>query len=214
MYKLVIFDMDGTLVNTYEGIYLAYKYALNQLEMPFGETEFVDQVIGAPLLDVFKKIVKLSDKKALEAIQYYRNYYNTRGKFQFTVYAGIADCLEKLKQNKIKIGLATLKREDFAIQILEKAKLLDKFDVVCGIDSNDGLSKSDLIKECMGSLHIRPSESILVGDSKYDFEGAKEVKVDFLPVLYGFGYKQANTTFEKAARTVGEISNIILNSGV
>lgn len=189
MYKCILFDMDGTLVNTYEGIFNSYKYAFEKMNLDFPGQKFVGKVIGAPLLSVFKETLGLSDEKALEAVEHYRKYYSEFGKDELVVYDGIRESLSMLKQKECFLGIATLKREIFAKEILKNQELEQYFDIVCGIDENDKLTKCDLLKKCMIQLNCKPAETILVGDSEYDAEGAEEAAIDFMAVLYGFGFQ-------------------------
>lgn len=190
MYKNIIFDMDGTLVNTYEGIYNSYKHAIEKIGMKFEGDLFVGKVIGAPLKDVFCNTLGLGESEALKAVEIYRSYYQEKGKNEACLYDGIKEALKELKSNGYFLGVATLKKEDFAKEILANLKMIDLFDVVYGIDKNDTLTKADLIKKCIEYVGVTNDESILVGDSEYDLLGAQEVGIDFMAVTYGFGFKE------------------------
>lgn len=213
MYKCVLFDMDGTLVNTYQGIFNSYQYAFDKMNLPFERDKFVGSVIGAPLLSVFQDTLGLSKEDSLKAVSYYRDYYSLQGKLEAKVYNGMQELLSFFKQNNILLGVATLKRETFALEILENLNLLHFFDVVYGIDDNDQRTKAELLQLCMESLHVPPSDSILVGDSEYDLLGAQEAGIDFLAVLYGFGFKNISSNSHdvdfKLAKTVEEIKENI-----
>ena len=212
MYKCVLFDMDGTLVNTYQGIFNSYQYAFHKMNLPFPGEKFVGKSIGAPLLSVFRETCGLTDEQAAEAVKFYREYYASKGKSEADVYDGISESLKALKDNGILLGVATLKRESFAVEILNELKLQDYFDIVCGIDENDHLTKADLINKCIWKLGVSDSETILVGDSEYDADGARLAGVDFLAVLYGFGFKDPDTVhnLDSTAHTAYEVADIIL----
>ena len=189
MIKCVLFDMDGTLVNTYEGIYHSYEYALKNMNLKFDGNNFVGKVIGAPLLSVFKEHFLLPEEDVMKAIEYYRKYYSTFGKRQVEMYNGLENVLIKLKNKGFLLGVATLKRETFAKEILNNLNLYQYFDIVYGIDENDKLKKADLILKCINYLNVYSNETILVGDSEYDMVGAQEAGTNFLGVLYGYGFK-------------------------
>jgi len=193
MYSCVLFDMDGTLVDTYQGIYNAYEYALDKMEMEFGGSEFVDRAIGSPLLKVFKEHLSLASKDALKAVEYYRGYYAERGIKEACIYEGMRETLQALKNNNILLGVATLKRETFAKEILKDLNIEEFFDVIYGIDENDTLSKADLLEKCVKTLEVSKENTILVGDSNFDAEGAKKAGIDFMAVLYGYGFKEKNS---------------------
>lgn len=168
MYKCVLFDMDGTLVDTYQGIYNSYAYALERTNQKFEGEKLVGKVIGAPLLTVFREQVGLSEENG---------------------------CL---------LGVATLKREIFAKEILENLGVKNLFDVVYGIDEKDQLTKADIIEKCMEKLRTDRSETILIGDSEYDAEGADIMQIDFMAVTYGYGFKTIESAKKKEADLIGE----------
>lgn len=191
MYKNIIFDMDGTLVNTYQGIFNSYKHTITKIGLEFGGDKFVQKVIGAPLKEVFLKELQLSEEKAEEAVKIYRSYYQDRGKNEACLYEGMADLLKALKVQGCRICVATLKKEQFAREIVEDMGIAEFFDVVYGIDENDSYTKADLILKCIDYVQGEKKDSILIGDSEYDFLGAKEAGIDFLAVTYGFGFKES-----------------------
>lgn len=188
--------MDGTLVNTYEGIFNSYQYAISKIGLNFGGDEFVKKAIGAPLKDVFLREFQLSEQQAVEAVRIYRSYYQEKGKNEACLYEGMADLLKALKEQDHKICIATLKNEQFAKDIVNTMGIAQYFDVVYGIDDNDTYTKADLIKKCIKFVDGKNEESILVGDSEYDFIGAKEAEIDFLAVTYGFGFKETKINEE------------------
>ncbi len=190
MYRCVLFDLDGTLANTYKGICSSYQYAFRKMGLSFPSNTFVKEAIGAPLLSVFRERFSLTEEEALEAVAFYREYYASKGKYEATVYEGMKETLTKLKEKGLLTGVATLKRHEFAEEMLEALGLSQYFDIVCGIDDRDRLSKADLLKKCTDYLKVGADQAILVGDSFYDFEGARKANMDFMAVTYGFGYSE------------------------
>lgn len=202
MYSCVLFDMDGTLVNSYEGIYHAYAWTMEQMGLPFSGRSFVERVIGAPLVYVFQKFCGLGPEDTAQAIELYRDYYAEKGKRQAKAYDGIAHALCVLKRAGCFLGVATLKRETFAKEILDALGLLSYFDVVCGMDAGDQLHKADLIRRCMTAAGAEPADTLLIGDSAFDGQGAGEAGVDFLAVTYGFGFREETPANCGAVMTV------------
>ena len=190
MYKCILFDMDGTLVNSYAGIYHAYRYAFETLGLPFGGETFVRRAIGAPLPLVFSQFASLQADAVPRAVELYRAYYARRGKHEAEVYSGMAQVLRQLREDGSFLGVATLKKEDFAREMLEGCGILSCFDTVCGMDAADSLTKADLLRRGMQRAGAAPDDTVLVGDSEFDVTGAKEAGVGFLAVTYGFGFHE------------------------
>lgn len=193
MFDCVVFDMDGTLMDSSAGIRHAYEYAFRRMGLPFPGEEFVRGVIGAPLLSALAHTAGLGPDRAAEAAACYREYYAARGKREVRVYEGIPQALRELREAGCRIATATLKQERFAAEILKETGLLPLFDAVCGMDEEDRRTKADLIRHCMGLMRAAKSRTILVGDSRYDAAGAREAGIAFLAVTYGFGFREGES---------------------
>lgn len=187
-YKCILFDLDGTLANTFPGILHSYQYAAEKIGLPLPTEQIVGEVIGAPLADVFRKKFGLSEDILEKALYYYRKYYAENGLHEVKQYDGMSDTLAELKKRGYLLGVTTLKKESFAKDILSDLELAHYFDVIIGMDDKDVLTKSGMIKKAMEQLCVSESETLLVGDSSYDAIGAEEVNVSFIAVTYGFGF--------------------------
>ena len=190
MYKCVIFDMDGTLVDSYEGIFNAYRWTMEQMRLPFTGDRLVRKAIGAPLPYVFERLCGMENEQVQQAVGYYRAYYGDKGKQECRVYEGMEETLKELKKAGCFLGVATLKKEGFAKEILETCGLLPYFDAVCGMDDADRLTKAELIERCRQAAGTSREETVLVGDSEFDALGAEQAGVAFLAVTYGFGFRE------------------------
>lgn len=188
-YKAVIFDMDGTLVNTYRGIFNSYTYAAEKMGLVLPDDALVGAAIGAPLSEVFASKFGLDEGSVRTAVSLYRHYYAENGFREVEIYDGIRELLSYLRDNGYKLAVATLKREDFAVSIVKALELDTFFDVVYGIDDNDKLTKSDIINKCLAALSLAPDAALYVGDSSYDAIGSAQSGLDFAAVTYGFGFK-------------------------
>ncbi len=198
MYKCIIWDMDGTLVNTYRGIYNAYDCAFEKMGMAFEGDAFVKKVIGAPLKNVFTDTLQMPEEKAVEAVGFYRGYYAEKGVLEVDEYPGLKDVLKKLKESGYVLCVGTLKKEAFAKMIVEQLGIADLFAIVKGVDDKDQLTKKDIVKLCMEHVGCSEEESILIGDSEFDEDGAELAGIDFGAVLYGFGFKNRAPERKKA----------------
>lgn len=211
MYKCIVFDLDGTLIDTFEGIDKAYQWAFARLNREYPGEFFVRHAIGAPLPQVFEKRCGMSAAETAAAVQAYRTYYGKSGKYEATVYTGMEEALRTLKAANLFLGVATLKNDTFARDILRHFSLFPYFDAIHGTDGKDTLTKADLIYRCMRDIGATETETVLVGDSPYDAQGAKAAGVDFLAVTYGFGFSGSDDESAQAlknARLAGDPRDI------
>lgn len=191
-YQCVIFDMDGTLIDSYEGIYHSYEWTMKKMGRVFGGEQFVRNAIGAPLPVTFRESCGMDEKEVQQAVQYYRDYYDRAGKHEAVLYEGMEKTLKQLKQAGCFLGVATMKKERFAEEILKSLDAWQYFDAVHGADEEGKFSKADLILQCLEDAEIKKEHAILVGDTRFDAEGAAEAGIDFLAVTYGFGFTGEN----------------------
>ena len=192
MKKLVLFDFDGTLADTSEGIINSHKYAHKMMGREIPSDEVLYSVIGGPLLQTYMNRFGFNENEAIEAVKYYREFYAKQGINEAKLYPGIKDLLITLKQNGIFAGVATLKAEKFAKIMSENLGIAEYFSVIHGIDANDKSSKADIIKRCLEDTGTNFSDALMVGDSIHDYNGAQEAGVDFAGVIYGFGFTGRN----------------------
>lgn len=202
--KLVIFDFDGTIADTSEGILDSHAFALKAMgrEVPC-EDELRD-VIGGNLLKTYIEKLGFPEPDAREAVKIYRERYAEVGIHKAVLYPGFADMLKILKNRGYKTGVATLKAESFANIMLDEMKIASYFDAVCGMDEYDHLSKAKLIQKCCSLCEVDERSAILIGDSNNDVIGAEEAGVKFIGVTYGFGFApDKNYSFETANKVMG-----------
>lgn len=209
-YELIIFDLDGTLADTSEGIYNAHKYA--NVQMGRGEPSEAELcgIIGAPLLDSYIGRFGYERNEAQRAVRIYREWYGKYGVNQVKLYENIYKMLRILRHKKYRLAVATLKAENLAKNVLEYLGIAQFFELIRGVDENDTLSKCDLINLCIGELKGRKETSVLVGDSMHDLSGAKEAGIDFIAVRYGFGsFEPGMLDMTKSVDKPLEILNIL-----
>ncbi len=190
MYHCILFDMDGTLVNSYEGIFQSYEYTFRELGLPFAGERFVQYAIGRTLPFVFQTLCGMEPEQSQHAIKIYRDYYARKGQYRTQAYEGMEQTLRTLKKSGKFLGVATLKKEEFAREILTRLGLATLFDCICGMDENDSLSKAQLADRCRLLSQAPKEGTILVGDTLSDAEGAQKAGISFLAVTYGFGLSQ------------------------
>ena len=200
MYKIILFDLDGTIIDSSLGVTNSVKYALSKLNIEVKSNQELLSYMGPPLLYSFQTFHGLTKEEAEKAIGYYRETYKEKGIFENTVYPGIEELLVKLKEQGFVIGLATSKPEKFAEIILEKLGIAKYFDKICGASLDQSRSeKIDVMKYVLEKLDVTNNKEVLmVGDRMYDINASNALGIDSVGVLFGFGSYEE---FEKARAT-------------
>lgn len=189
-YEAVIFDFDGTICDTGEGIKKSAKYALDYYGIPAPEWNELDFFIGPPLFVTFQERFGCSAAQAEELVLKFRERYTNTGLYESELYDGIESMLKSLKANGIKLGIASSKPQKYVEELLAKFGILSLFDQVCAVSFNaDCESKQSIIRRCISALGVASSNAVMVGDRFYDIDGARENRMDGVGVLWGYGSK-------------------------
>lgn len=212
-FEHVIFDLDGTLTDPGVGITRSIQYALGRYGIT-EKTEALYKFIGPPLRESFGKYFGFSSEQAEEAVSFYREYFSVTGIFENEIYPGIRELLADLDANKSGIYLATTKPLVYAERILRHFNLYDYFTAISGsnLDGTNG-SKSDLIAGLVGGSGITDLSSVvMVGDRRYDIEGARANGISSIGVTYGYGEpgELIGASPDYIAETVAELRKILI----
>ena len=189
MYQYIFFDLDGTLTDPGEGITNSVAYALDKFNIRVEDKRSLYKFIGPPLQESFQKFYGFSKEQSLQAVEYYREYFRGTGIFENEVYDGVEEMLHSLKKEGKHILLATSKPEEFAKRILEHFQLMQYFDYVAGA-TMDGTrcKKGEIIQYAIDNYPVENlSDAVMVGDREHDILGARQVGMDSIGVLYGYG---------------------------
>lgn len=190
MYKSVIFDFDGTICDTGEGVKKSAKYALDAFNIPSDDWQTLDCFIGPPLLVTFQEQFNQSAADADLLVQKFRERYTNTGIYECELYNGIKQLLINLKDDGMKIGIASSKPQVFVETLLNKFAIAKYFDSVCATSfAADCESKQNIIARCLKELETEPKDALMVGDRFYDINGAKADMVDGAGALWGYGSK-------------------------
>ncbi len=186
MGKTILFDLDGTLTDSGEGIINCAALALEHFGLPVPSREAMRVFVGPPLHETFVKF-GVPEEKADEAIAVYRSRYTTVGLFENIPYPGIEDLLKKLKARGHRLMVATSKPEEMSVRILDKFGLSAYFDRICGASMDRSrVCKEDVIAYLLSLCD--PGEGIImVGDTHYDVEGAAAHGIPTIGVSWGYG---------------------------
>ncbi len=189
MHTVVVFDMDGTLLDTSPGIFATANHTMRTLGFPELTDAQLRKFVGPPLAACFRVACGLEEHLISRACEIYRDEYGSGTMYGAEPYEGIIEMLEELKNRGLILLVATLKLESMAQDILRKKGLIDYFTSVHGADEQGIFTKADIIRNALKAVNREVSHEVLmVGDTPHDMDGAITVGVDFLAVDWGFGY--------------------------
>lgn len=223
-YRCLLFDLDGTLTDSGEGVIRSAQYALGAMGILAEEAE-LRRFVGPPLKASFRDFYGFSGEQVDQAVAKYRERYNAIGIFENSAYEGIRELLGELKQAGYLLGVATSKPEVMAYRVLEKYELLAHFDVVTGSELDGTRSeKSEVIEEALRRMERAQKEgetgvgdgmrghTLMIGDRKYDAAGAQEAGLACIGVYYGYAeqgeLEAAGADF--VAATVDDLGMLLL----
>ncbi len=206
MYDIVLFDLDGTIIDSGMGITNSVMYALKKYGIEVEDRASLYKFIGPPLYKSFMNFYGFSEEEAHRGVDYYREYYNDYGIYENDVYEGIEELIKELHKRGKKIILATSKPEHFARKILEHIGLAQYFTFIAGSEmSHTRVDKIEVMAYAFENCGIIDyKNAIMIGDREYDIVGANHFKMDSIGVLFGYGcmeeLKKAGATYivEKA----------------
>ena len=190
MKNLIIFDLDGTLLDTGEGIIKSLKFALKKFGFQIPDEEICKSFVGPPLKKRFLELFDSDEQTADMLLACFREEYGKGDLFLAHVYPGVEECLKELRE-RYALAVATNKSETQAAQLLERFSLASYFDVICGSDMKAALSKVQIVANAASRLGFSPADCVVVGDSGNDAEAAERLGMQFIGVTYGYGFKYA-----------------------
>ncbi len=213
-YKYVLFDLDGTIAASADGIRHSLERMLETLGREKPDLSDYTVYIGPPLYDTLRGLCALPEELVEEGYNLYRHFYEKEGSSMNKPYEGIEAVLKALKNNGLKLAVCSSKLEPTAVEVIRFLGLSEYFDAVCG-SNRDGSRKDkrDLIPYAIEMLGGSKAESVMLGDTFYDAKGAEETGVDFIACSYGYGSDEAMREYHPTlwAKAPGELIELILN---
>ncbi|HFU2596675.1 TPA: HAD-IA family hydrolase [Campylobacter jejuni] len=182
---LVIFDLDGTLIDPASGIIKSVEYVINVLGLPKIEQDAIKKFIGPPIYDSLKSTFDLNHDIALKATGIFREAYKKYFLYDAYVYKDIPLLLYRLKKTN-KLAVATYKKQEHAELILEYFNIKTYFDFIQGSIESKNYSKKDIIESCLNFFNL--TEAVMIGDTIYDKKGAEGLNIKFIGVPWGYGF--------------------------
>ncbi len=193
MYKAVLFDLDGTLTESGEGITKSVQYALEKIGRPEPDLDKLKIFIGPPLLEQFMKYADVDEETGREAVAFYRERYSVTGIYENKVYPGIPDVLTYLRREGYLLAVASSKPEHYVKQILDYFQLTEYFNEIVGSElSGNRTKKSQVIEEALKRLNLEGhrDQVLMVGDREHDVLGAREAGMKCVAVSFGYGTEE------------------------
>ena len=191
MFTHIFLDLDGTLTDPALGITNSFVHALKYYGLPIPSFEELCKLIGPPLPYSFETTFGFAHDKAMEAVAKYREYFAEKGLYENSVYDGIPELLQQLRDKGLHLAIATSKPEEYSIKIAEHFGLAKYFDHICGSLMDETRSKkSEVIAYAMQTNGLASDDSsriLMIGDRFHDIEGAKANNIKTCGVLYGYG---------------------------
>jgi len=212
-FENILFDLDGTLINSEVGVTRCVIYALEKFGITENDRAVLRKFLGPPLSDSFMRYYGMSPENAEKAVAYYRERYVPIGVHENEVYDGVYEMLSALRKSGRKLYLATSKPEHYAKGILEEFKLGEYFDGVYGSTLDESRNTKDkVLAYAVEGIGLDKSRSVMVGDRFHDVEGATVNGLPCIGVLYGFGDKEEllNAGAICVAATPKELEKIII----
>ena len=203
--QLVIFDLDGTLTDSADGIVASFRHALSEIGAELPDGDLAGRIVGPPMHHTLAAM-GLGDRVD-EAVAAYRADYTNRGWAMNTVFDGVTELLSDLRDAGVRLAVATSKAEPTARRILEHFDMAGHFDVIAGA-SLDGTraAKSDVLAHALSQLQPLPERVLMVGDRSHDVEGAAEHGI--ATVVVGWGYGGADFTGPLAAEPAAHVATM------
>jgi phosphoglycolate phosphatase len=213
-WSCILFDLDGTIVDSAPGITASLAWTLEQLGRPVPSPAQLLEWVGPPILDSFRDREGMNLEEAEHALDTYRPHYLANGAFDSTVYPGVGQLIRDLGRSPIPLSLATSKPESLATVMLEHFDLADSFDFLTGASEDEvRSSKADVVEEALRRIRAAghdASKPVLVGDRHYDVLGAAEHGVPTIFVEWGYGSPAEAVGTVASVKTAAELEKLLL----
>lgn len=210
-YGYIIFDFDGTVVDTGEGILKSLQYSFEQMGHEVPDLSDLKRFIGPPVYYSYTHFYGISEDEVQTYIIKYRERYKEKGIYECELYSGMTELLTELRRRGVKLGVASSKPEHLIYSVADYLNITEMFDVIVGVktDNSNHSTKTGLVLEAMKLLGARDKKDVLmVGDRCFDIDGAAGAGVDSCGALWGYGNKEEFIE-HKATYIVGKPEDVL-----
>ena len=215
--QYILFDLDGTITDSYPAITSSFLYATEGYGRTFTEDDLAS-IIGPPLKESFMRLLDVDGFEGWELVKKYREFYNAGGIFNCKVYPSMEDLLSSLNKAGKTVVVATSKPEDQAIRVLKHFGLDKEFALIAGDDQEcTRANKEDIIEYCLSRLgYPDVNDVVMIGDRQYDVTGAKKFSITSVGVTFGYGGLKELTESgaDYIVNNTKELKELLLNEKV
>ncbi|RCW76958.1 HAD family hydrolase [Saliterribacillus persicus] len=213
-YKIILFDLDGTLSDPKVGITKSVQYALEKMNIVESDIDKLECFIGPPLQVSFAEFYHFDKVDTQKAIDFYRERFKEKGMYENQLYPEISKLLKSLKQEGVTLVVATSKPTVFAEQILKYFNIDQYFELIVG-SNLDGTrsSKTEIIQYILDKYNDHElSDFIMIGDRKHDIIGANNTAINSIAVTYGYGALEELSLSKPTyiAKSVKQLKDILM----
>ena len=212
-YDWLLFDLDGTLTDPFEGITRSVEYALNAFGIEVEDRRTLAPFIGPPLVESLTERYGFTMEDAVAAVAKYREYFAVKGLYENELFEGIPELINDCRKAGYKISMATSKPTHYAKIIAEHFDIARYFDAIHG-SSLDGsrITKSSVVAEAVREEGLDPERALMIGDRRHDVEGAREHGIKTVGVLYGYGSLEEHSAARAAyiAKDLDELRELLI----
>ena len=185
--RLIIFDMDGTMTDSWPGM----QYCYNQTFKEFGregmtEDEFLSGFVGN-LTENLRTMLHVDGDELERAVQTFRGHYREKGHSLSAPFPHVIDLIRELYEEGYRLGIATMIYQPYAVDMLDELGIKDCFCCIEGSDKQGERSKADMIRNCMVKAGVPNEDTVMIGDGWNDHKAAEKAKVGFIAAAYGYG---------------------------
>ena len=182
--QALLFDLDGTLVDSSKGIANSFQHTFDELKVPQPDAKTIRSFMGPPLISSFK--ATLPDSLVDQAVAIYRQYYHEKGQYESTLFPHITEALTALKNESLQLYVTTSKHEPVALQMCQDLEIANYFNGIYG-SSSDRVHKADVIQYALSTNSISNDKALIIGDTKFDLIGGQTIGIKTMAVTWGFG---------------------------
>ena len=187
MTRLIIFDMDGTLTDSWPGMQYCYNATFREFDREdMTEDEFLSGFVGN-LTENLRVMLHIDGDELERAVRIFREHYKEKGHALSAPFPGMVDLIRELHDEGNRIGIATMIYQPYAVDMLEELRIRDCIDVIEGSDIRGERSKADMIRNCMAATGISEDDTVMIGDGFNDQKAAEKARVGFIAAAYGYG---------------------------